>query len=237
MSEKTADIETVTIKFEDLDNELNIFLEAINEIKEIRDTVGTLPEKLLQSEKDIEKQKHELHELKSSANNVLISVGEQARGVIFDLEKKTEDLTSEVKSGITRINNLFQEGNSRLEDRYKEETDNVLIKYKELEKALESKKDMMDSHEKSINTLKNNYIVVSSIFAKLELSLLDLKKKISELQKKPFEVSKKIKELENRLDNLTAKKNSDQKSFPWPILVAVTSVLMIAAFALYMELL
>lgn len=229
MSENMTDIDIMTKRFEDLDSELNLFLEAVKDIKDIRDEVESLPERLRQNEAELENRKGQINELISSANNMLIGLNKRAQGVIFDVEKRSADLTDEVKSEVDRINNMLEERSSKIEERYKE-------KHDDLGRVSEEHKNKIKAHEEAINILKNNYMVVSGIFAKLDIAITDMKKNIIELQKRPLETSKKIKDLEGRLEGLTKKIKEGGDSFPWSLIIFLILIFVVAIVAFNLQL-
>ena len=59
MSNK-VELETVRKKIQALDSELDTFIKAVREIKEIRNTLGALPEELKQKTAEIEDRKKEI---------------------------------------------------------------------------------------------------------------------------------------------------------------------------------
>jgi chromosome segregation ATPase len=195
-------LESVKRKFETLDSELNVFLKSIREIKEIRDSVEELPERLKQNKQEIENQKKDLERLMTSTNNLLMTFEEQSKGIIFDLEKKTEALTNEVKSSLSQISNLFKHENIRLPDVNKEALEELSKRVKEIKIAYDSLKEVVESHEQTINLLKDNYMTLSKVFERIEPSIVEMKRNISELQERPHEVESNMKELEKRLKDI-----------------------------------
>ncbi len=235
MGEKGYDVETVSKKFEDLDKEIGIFLQTIKEVKEIRDTVGTFPDMLKHNEVEIEQQKKELASLMSTTNNLLVTFEEQAKGVIFDLENKTDTLTSEVKLSVSQINDIFQQNNAQLRDEHIEKFEEISNKYEEVQTSYTVLKKMVESLEKSGNILKNNYFIVSKIFDKLEISLIEIKKNIAELQKRPYEYKYKIKEVEEQLKTLINEKHSKQQKFTLVLSIVLVASMLFSAIAFHLK--
>jgi DNA repair ATPase RecN len=65
MNKNLHDIESVYKSLEILNDELDTFFQSIKEIKEIRDTVGALPERLKQYEVEIENQIEKFNQIKT----------------------------------------------------------------------------------------------------------------------------------------------------------------------------
>ncbi len=65
MNKNLHDIESVCKSLEILNDELDTFFQSIKEIKEIRDTVGALPERLKQYEVEIENQIEKFNQIKT----------------------------------------------------------------------------------------------------------------------------------------------------------------------------
>ncbi len=196
MSEGVNEINNVSAKFKSLDSELNTFLKTIKEIKDIRENVGSLPEKLKHHEQEIEKQKNKLNGLMSSTNNLLMTFQEQAKGVIFDLEKKTDVLADEAKTGISHINNIFQENTAQFKDEQRGENDKLIQNFNELQTSLHMLKNTLEKHENSINVLESDHKVTKTTLYKLEGSLVELKKNLFNSQRKPDETEKRIRRME-----------------------------------------
>jgi chromosome segregation ATPase len=235
MSEKVFDLENVRKRFEDLDGEISTFLQVVQDVKEIRDSVEALPEKLQHNEAEIENQKKELDNLKSTTDTVLLSLDEQAKGVIFDIERTTERLTGEVKSGICQINNIFQKSSTQLSDEHRERTEVISRQYEEVKTSCEKLHSTVDIHEKSLNTLKNNYMEVSKIFDKLEPSLVEIRKAIFALQKRPNKIEKKIHVIEEDLKVLINEKHSRQRTFKMVVLILLIAGIVFSGITFYLQ--
>jgi len=160
MSNK-VELETISNKIKGLDNELDTFIEVVREIKEISNTVGTLPEDLKQNIAEIEAWKKEIEILVSSSKDMLITFEEQARGVIFDLEKKTDILTAEAKLQISEIKNTARNISNELLDLHKEKIKEIDDKYKELSNSLKTIIKAVDSQESSIDDLKKSHLAIA----------------------------------------------------------------------------
>jgi chromosome segregation ATPase len=231
MNEDLKNIESAYNSFKKLDGELDTFLMSIREVKEMRDTVGTLPEKLKLNEIEIENQKKELEQLIMSSNDLLIAFKEKSSGAIFDLGKKTDTLASEVRSGMSKFSNMFQQSNNQLQDQYRQKFEDISVKFEVLQAFCESLKNMAFSISQSVTALQDNYWAVSNIFDKLETSLTETKKNISFLQKRPYEYQNNMKEMEMRLEDLINKKYLRQKNFTWAILIMlVLSVVFLLSY-------
>ena len=206
-----SEIESVRKKFEDIDSDLNNFIQSIREIKEIRESVGSLPDRLKQSEQELENQRKDLDRMMSSSNNLLMTFEEQAKGIIFDLEKKTGELTTEVKSSISQIGNIFNENNGALKDHNSQESKELMKKINDLKQSFEIIKNVVGDQQQTVNVLKSDYMAVSGIFDKLEPSLVEMKKSISELQSRQPSPDGAIMEVEKRLMKVMIEKESKQK--------------------------
>lgn len=221
MNNETYNVEDIKKRFEDLDSGLNAFLQSVKEIKEIRDTVGELPEKIRSNDERIEMQKKEIEQLMSSANNVFISFEEKSKGVIFDIEKKTEALTNEVKSGISQIGNMFEQGNMQLQDRQKENSEALSRKFEELRSSLEEARKSFSRHEAKMDDMETNYMDSLKIFDRLEQSFEEMKKSFFIFQKKPYVLENKITEIDERLTALIHEKYARQKAVTWILFLIV----------------
>ena len=231
MNEDLKNLESTYNSFEKLDGELDTFLKSIREVKEIRDTAGSLPEKLKLNEIEIENQKKEIERLILSSNDLLMAFKEKSSGAIFDLGKKTDTLASEVRSGMSKFSDMFQQSNNQLQDQYRQKFEDISEKFEALQAFCESLKNMTFSIEQSVAALQDNYWAVSNIFDKLETSLKETKKNISFLQKRPYEYHNKIKEMEIRLEDLINEKHSRQKNFTWAVLIIlVLSVVFLLSY-------
>lgn len=150
MSNK-VELETVRKKIQGLDNELDTFIEAVREIKEIRNTLGALPEDLKQNTAEIEARKKEIEKLVASGKDMLIAFEEQSRGVIFDLEKKTDTLATEVQLQISQIKDTARKSSNELLELHKE-------KIKELSNSLNNETKVIPQKiEKRIGKVEEKF--------------------------------------------------------------------------------
>jgi methyl-accepting chemotaxis protein len=106
MSENETQIETMQKKLEDLDKEIDTFIQVVKEVKEMKESSGLLHARLIQNADEIESQKKELERLMSSSSSLIAATGEQTRGIVIDLEKKSEALMQNVKMGIAHLQEL-----------------------------------------------------------------------------------------------------------------------------------
>ena len=225
--------EIIQKKLEDLDNEVNAFIQVVREVKEMKDTAGVLHERLMSQEGEIEHQKKELEQLISTTKNLGINIEEQTKGVIFDLEKKTDALISEVKSGISQIGNICEKGSAQLQGQQNEQFEDLSNKYEELKKVCETLKTIVDSHEQKIGTLNNGQPGESSFFDKMETSLAELKKNINEIQKRPYEIESKLKKMEEKLELSINEKYSRQKNFTLVVLIILIAAIFLSVITFY----
>jgi len=233
MSGNEYDQETVQKKLEDLDNEVNTFIQVVKEVKEMKDSAGRLQDKLARYEEEISQQKQELGQLISTTKNLGINIEEQTKGVIFDLEMKTNALIREVKSGISQISNICEKGNAQLQGLQNETLHNVINKYEEIKKAYEILKIMVDSHEEQMKGLNNNYAQALNGCEKMESSLNDLKKTVHEVQKRPYEVDNKLAKMEERLELAINEKYSRQKNMMLVLLIILIATIFLSVINFY----
>ena len=230
-----SEIESVRKKFEDIDSDLNNFIQSIREIKEIRESVGSLPDRLKQSEQELENQRKDLDRMMSSSNNLLMTFEEQAKGIIFDLEKKTGELTTEVKSSISQIGNIFNENNGALKDHNSQESRELMKKINDLKQSFEIIKNVVGDQQQTVNVIKSDYMAVSGIFDKLEPSLVEMKKSISELQSRQPGPDGAIMEMEKRLMEVMIEKESKQKVLTIGVFIVLLTGFLYFLFAFYVH--
>ncbi len=239
MSENSFDIDGVRKKFEDIDGDLNNFIQSIREIKEIRDSVESLPERLKEGEAEFESRTQDLDRMMVSTNNLLMNFEEQAKGIIFDLEKKTDNLTNEAKMSIAELGNIFNQGNDHLKNEYSKQSEGVLKKYNDLKQSLEILKNVVGDQQQSVITLKNDYSAVTAFFDKMEKSITDIRKSIAELQKRPVdsELVTKVKEkkMMERLEKIIDEKNSRLKILSWGHFIVLLTGFLYFLFAFYLD--
>ncbi len=233
MNTDRQELEGVRKKCVELDHELNTFFQALKEIKEIRDTVGYLPDKLRQNEEDIEHQKVEIEALMSSVSNLLIAFEEQSKGLFFDMEKKTELLVSNTKSSISELKNVFESNSEKLHEQQKERLEQVTTIYEQIQKSFGGIKDIINSHEQSIDMLKSNYMEILKMTERVEASFHELQKYISVLQKRPYDIQGRVNAMEERLRAEFFTKLERQKKVIWAILAVL--VISIIVFMFYPE--
>jgi polysaccharide pyruvyl transferase WcaK-like protein len=151
MSENETQIETMQKKLEDLDKAIDTFIQVVKEVKEMKESAGLLHARLIQNADEIESQKKELERLMSSSSSLIAATGEQTRGIVIDLEKKSEALMQNVKTGIAHL----QELQTRPYD--------IDIKLKKLEERLEQSIQEKHSAQK-IFTWAVLLILIAAIF-------------------------------------------------------------------------
>ena len=86
-----------------------------------------------------------------------ITFEEQAKGFFYELEKKTENLTGDVKSNISELKNIFEINSLKLNNEQKEKIEQITLTYEQIKIFFKNIKSVIDSHEQSINTLNDNY--------------------------------------------------------------------------------
>jgi len=229
-----SDIEGVRKKFEDIDSDLNSFIQSIREIKEIRDSVGSMPDRLKQSEEELENQRKDLDRMMKSSNNLLMTFEEQAKGIIFDLEKKTGVLTEEVRLSISQIGSIFKENNGSINSD-SEEFVELMKKYESLNQSFEILKNVVGDQQQTVNALKSDYMAVCDIFDKLEPSLLEMKKSISDLQSRPPGSEEAMMQMEKRLMEVMIEKESKQKVLTIGAFIVLLTGFLYFLFAFYVH--
>ena len=100
---KKDDIEALHKTIEGLDKELDTFIQAVREIKEIRKAAGTIPNDLARNKAEIEEWNKELEKLIASANDQLVNFEQRAREAISDLEKKSDAIADEAGAKISAL--------------------------------------------------------------------------------------------------------------------------------------
>jgi chromosome segregation ATPase len=233
MKNKEYNPETVQKKLEDLDNEVNTFIQVIREVKDMKGSAERLQEKLIRHEGEIEQQKQELAQLISTTQNLGMNIEEQTKGVIYDLEMKTDALILEVKAGISQLSSLYEKGSSQIQEQRPEHLENLSNKYDEIKKAYEKIKIMVDSHEQRINSLNNSYAGAPNLFDKMESSLNEMKKNVYELQKRPSEIDNKLIKMEERMEASINEKYSRQKNLMLVILIILIAVMFFSVVMFY----
>jgi chromosome segregation ATPase len=216
----------------DLDGELSAFLHSIQEIKSIRDSVGQLPDKLKENEAEIERQKVKIENMLSSTSNLLITFEEQAKGLFFDLEKKTDKLVVDVKTSTSELRDIFESNSARLREEQKEKLEKVVTAYEQTALSIESVKNKITLHEQSITALQNNYAELMKIFERSELSFRVVTKSLSDLQNKPYDAELKVKAIEDKLKNMFLTKLERQRNVILAMLFILTAGIIFLVFYL-----
>lgn len=232
MKNKNYDVDDIKKRFDDLDSGLTSFMKSVKEIKEIRDAVGELPEKIKYSEEQIERQKIKLEQLMSSTKDVFISFEEKSKGVLFDIEKKTDALTDEVKSGISQIGKALKHGNHKLHNSQREGVEELSRKCEEMRSSLEDERKAVSRHEESIENIKTEYKETLQIMDRMEQSFEEVKKSVFIFQKKPSIFENKIHEIDEHLKSLN-KKISRQRVVTWFLIILLIAGLMFYCGAIY----
>ncbi|MBI5057910.1 MAG: hypothetical protein HZB61_14960 [Nitrospirae bacterium] len=230
MNADWKELENVRKKCEELDSELSTFFKSLKEIRDIRDSVSELPEKLKQTETEMENQKKEIENLMSSTSNLLITFEEQAKGLFFDLEKKTENLAGEVKTSISDLKNIFELNNTRVNNEQKEKLQQIAGAYEHIRSSFEDMGKVVDSHGQSLNALKDNHAGILQMFEKVEPALKEIQRSVTELQKRPDEVENKLKAMENQLREIFFTKLEKQKHIILAMLVALLASIIFFIF-------
>jgi chromosome segregation ATPase len=234
MDTEWQDIEEVRKKCVDLDSELDTFFQSLKEIKEIRDFVGDLPDKLMQDQEEIESRKAEVEHLKSSVSSLLITFEEQAKGLLFDLQKKTEDLAGDVKSSMSEFKDVFESSASSLNNTQRERLEQITGAYQEIRRFFENIKGVIDSHEHSIITLNDNCAKLLMMLERTELSIKGIQNNAFLSQKKPNEFDAKMKVMEERLKEQFFTKLDRQKNIIlWMLTVFIFSIIFIVFYVMY----
>jgi len=233
MSNKEYDIETVKKKIEELDEEVNTFIEVVKDVKEIKDSAEVLQDKLMRHEGEIENKKKELDQLISTTQSLRMNIEEQTKGVIYDLEMKTDALFRDVKSGISQIGNTYENGSTQLQVQHDETIENLSNKYDKMITAYEILKIMVDSHELRMSGLNNDHAGASNNYEKIESALSELKKTVYEIQKRPYEIENKLIKMEERIELSINEKYSRQKNFTLVILIILIAMIFFSVVTFY----
>ncbi|MBI5099269.1 MAG: hypothetical protein HZB30_08525 [Nitrospirae bacterium] len=228
------ELEDVRKKCVEFDGELDTFYQSLREIKEIRDSVRDLPEKLKQNEEEIEKHKREIECMMTSAGDLLINFEEQAKGLFYDLEKKTENLAGDVRSNISELKNIFEIDSQKLHNEQKERIEQITLTYEQIKIFFKNIKSVIDSHEQSINTLNDNYANSLEMIQRSEQSFKEIQKTVSELIKRPDEPDNRIKAVEAQLKELFFTKLERQKNIIlWMLAAVIISVVFIVFYVMW----
>ncbi len=212
MNSNLQELENFRKKCVALDNELNSFYHSIQEIKSLRDTVAELPDRLKDNEEEIEHQKERMENMLSSTSHFLITFEEQAKGLFFDLEKKTDKLIADVKTSVSELRNVFESNNSRLQEEQKNKLEKVATAYEQTALSFESVKNKITLHEQSIAALQNNYAELLKILERSELSFKEIRKSLSDIQRKPYDAELRVKAVEDKLRNMFMTKLERQRN-------------------------
>ncbi|MBI5664251.1 MAG: hypothetical protein HZC49_04040 [Nitrospirae bacterium] len=235
MNSKEYDPASVQKKLEDLDSEVNTFIQVVKEVKEIKASAGMLQKRLMQHEGEIEHKKNELEQLISTTQSLRMNIEEQSKGVIYDLEMMTDTLIREVKSGISQIGNIYEKGSTQLQEQHNETSESLSLKCDEIKKAYEKLKIIVDSHEQRINNLNNSGTGPVNVYDKMEASLNELKKTVNELQKRPYESDNKLIRMEEKLELLINEKYSKQKNFTLVVLIILIAAIFLSLITFYIS--
>jgi len=212
MNSNLQELENFRKKCVALDSELNSFYHSIQEIKSIRDTVAELPDRLKDNEEEIEHQKERMENMLSSTSHFLITFEEQAKGLFFDLEKKTDKLIADVKTSVSELRNVFESNNARLQEEQKNKLEKVATAYEQTALSFESVKNKITLHEQSIAALQNNYSELLKILERSELSFKEIRKSLSDIQRKPYDAELRMKAVEDKLRNMFLTKLERQRN-------------------------
>jgi len=234
MEKEWQDIGEVRKKCEELNNELDTFLQSLKEIKEIRDFVGDLPDKLRQDQEEIESRKIEVEHLKSSMSSLLITFEEQAKGLLFDVHEKTEKLAGDVRSSMTEFKDVFESSSSSLNSAQKERLEQITGAYQEIRDFFENIKSVIDSHEHSITKMNDNYAALLMMLERTELSIKGIQNNAFLSQRRPAESDAKIRAAEERLKKLFFSQLEQQKKLTrWLLAGFIINIIVIISFLLF----
>ncbi|MEW6600130.1 MAG: hypothetical protein AB1499_04090 [Nitrospirota bacterium] len=233
MSSNEYNPENVQKKLEDLDNEVDTFIQVLKDVKEMKHSAGELQERLARHEGEIEQKKKELGQLITTTKNLGINIEEHTKGIIFDLEMKTDALIREVRSGIAQIGDVCTKGSAQLKEQHNETVHSISSQYEELKKAYETLKIMVDSHEYKMKNLNNGYAEASNIYDKIESSISELKKAVSEIQRRPNDNDYKLSKIEERLELSINEKFAKQKNITMVIFTILIAVIFLTIINFY----
>ena len=207
------DIESVRKKFEELDSELNTFLEAIKEMNEIKGSIAGLPEKIKKHEADLEDRNREIEKLIAATSDSVLGFEEKSKGLLFDLEKRTELLSSNVKPGSSEPGPSLDAAVTEFGDEQKAKLDHITNSYEQMQSIVENYRDLLDSHEEAIHVLKNRHDDIIKTLEKLNIAVVEMNITASDLPVRPLDIDDKLNAMEKKLredffTKLTSQKNT-----------------------------
>ncbi len=235
MSDNVDNMESVQKKLEQLDTELNEFLQVVSDVKEMRNAAVDLHGRLKDHEGEIENQKMELEQLMASMSSMMMSFDEKAGGVFSDLERKTDELLGELKSGISTTDKIGEESAGSEQKRQLDNLEAISKKCHDLQAYCDSLKSLTEGHAEKMQELERGHAASSSVYETVGTSLSEIRKKVYELQKKPYEIDNKIKKLEERLEISFNEKLSRQRTFLVILMVALVIGVVLTCSFLYLS--
>jgi chromosome segregation ATPase len=234
MTKSNNGLEGVQKKLELLDNEVNTFVHAVNEVRGMKDSVSELHETLMNRDSEVERQKKELELLLSSTNSLVSSIEEQTKNMKDEMDQKADEFINSIKSGISQIGSICEEGRGKLKNQHDENIQQLSVQFDELRALCTFLKTIVDTHDEKMNSLKTSYASASSFYEKVEASLGEMKRTVYEFQKRPYELENRMKKMEDRLELLIEERYGKQKNhiFILMIIVIATALFSVGAFYL-----
>ncbi len=129
-----GDKQDIRNKMENLDSELDTFFRSVRELKELRDMVGELPEKLLQGLTELEGQKKEMKKLMVSTQNLFTELEDHAKDILMDMEKKSNAMKGEMRSDISHMDEAYREEFERLRNEHRDRFAEISRKMRSFDK-------------------------------------------------------------------------------------------------------
>lgn len=235
MNEETGSLEGVKKSLDDLDREVDSFLEVIRDARKMKSSVEELHERLRAHEGEVAQRKKELEKLITSSQGLVEGISEQTRGVLTDMEKKADAMVAEVKDGIARIGSVCEQGRDELRGQQREQAEELAKKYEDIRSFCASIQEMMDTHEQKMDALKKEYGKAAGFYEKIESSLGEMKKAVYEVQKKPYEMDSRLKRAEERLEQMINDNYARQKNFSIILLLVIIASVFFSIIALYLQ--
>lgn len=235
MKEEKGSLDVVQKRLDDLDREVDAFLEVIRDAQAMKASVQELHDRLRAYEGEIADRKAELETLITSSEGFVDEIREQTREVLTDIENKADAMAVEVKEGVTRIGHVCEQGQEKLRGHQREQAEALAKKYEEIRGFCSSFQELMDAHEQKMENLKREYGQVAGFYEKIESSLGEMKKAVFEAQKKPYELDNRLKKTEERLEQMINENHARQKNFSFILLLVVIASIFFSVIAFYLR--
>ncbi|UCD35408.1 MAG: hypothetical protein JSU90_00850 [Nitrospiraceae bacterium] len=235
MNEETGGLEVVQKRLDDLNREVDTFLEDIKHVRSMKASVVELHDQLRAHDGDIVRRKEALEKLITTSEGLMEGIREKTHGVLMDMEKKADTIAAEMKEGIARIEGVCEQGRDKMRSQQREHAEALANKYEEIRNLCSSLQTMMDSQEQKMDGLKKEYGKIFSFYEKIDSSLREMKKTVYDIQKRPYEAESRLKKAEERLEQLINEKYLRQKNFSSMLLIVVIALVVFSITAFYLR--